>query len=141
LNDLLRLTGEAPFVPSLTSANAVNLYFNVSAFKEGQNYTGAFFTDAQADFLAQIVNATFNTFVADSEGTISYGGQTYSALEELTIEVSTINQSADFSGGTVDGRIVQFSVVPEPSTYALFALSAAGLGAYVLRRRRRSRTP
>lgn len=32
---------------------------------------------------------------------------------------------------------ISIEAVPEPSTYALLALSAVGLGGYVLRRRRR----
>jgi hypothetical protein len=32
---------------------------------------------------------------------------------------------------------VQFTAVPEPSTYAMLALSAAGVAGYVVRRRRR----
>jgi hypothetical protein len=39
---------------------------------------------------------------------------------------------AYFSEGSL-----QLNVVPEPSTYALLVLSAAGLGAHMIRRRRR----
>jgi hypothetical protein len=42
---------------------------------------------------------------------------------------------ADFENVFVDS--ISATTVPEPSTYALLALAAAGLGGYVLRRRRR----
>jgi autotransporter-associated beta strand protein len=139
VNDLLRLTDATPFTASLTAANTVNIYFNVGAFGPEQTYTGAFFTDAQSDFLAQISNATFNYYVANTNGVIEYNGVNYATLDEsLDITLSTVNANgADFAGGTVNGQIAQFEVVPEPSTYALLALAAAGFAAHTLRRRRR----
>jgi len=141
LNDVLRLTdATTPFIASLASLNTVNIYFNVATFEEGQFFTGAFFTDAQSDFLDEIVGASFNYYVADAAGTIEYNGVNYAALGEgLALEVSTVNANgADFAGGSVNGQITQFEVVPEPSTYALLILAAAGFGAHVWRKRRRA---
>lgn len=52
--------------------------------------------------------------------------------------------SADYPGGSLPNNYgdnvtlgFRLATVPEPSTYALLALSAAGLGGYVLRRRRK----
>jgi len=138
VNDVLRLTDAKPFVASLTSANAVNIYFNVATFEAGQFYTGGFFTDVASDFLNQLVDATFNYYVSDADGSVSYGGENYRALGEgLSITLSTVRASGDFAGGTVNGQVMQFEVVPEPSTYALLMLAAAGLAAHTWRQRRR----
>jgi len=140
LNDVLRLTDTTtPFVASLTSVNAVNIFFNVATFEAGQLYTGGFFTDVSTDFLDELVDATFNYYVSDAGGSVSYGGENYRALGEgLSITLSTVSASGDFAGGTVNGQVMQLEVVPEPSTYALLVLGAAGLAAQTWRRRRRS---
>lgn len=54
----------------------------------------------------------------------------------ITDDGTRIAGSGTFNG-VGQGFVAQIDVIPEPSTYALLALSAAGLGGYVLRRRRK----
>lgn len=137
VNDLLRLTAATPFTASLGSINSVNIYFSFTSLNPGSIYTGGFFTDQVGDFLATIDQAAFNYYVlATGDGTVTYNGVNYiAAYSGQDIEISTVAQTANFAGGLVNGRVTQFQVVPEPSTYALLAVGA-GFFALVMRRRR-----
>lgn len=136
VNDVLRLTGGTPFSSNLGVGNVISVYFGDGVTpSSGDVFTGGFFTDNDAAFLSAISSATFNYFVYNVSGGTSYNGSNYDIYSGSPINVGTVSvASADFAGGTVDGYVTQFTVVPEPNVAALFG----SLGALILLRRRRS---
>lgn len=137
-NDVLRLqSATTPFTTALTSANAINVYLDAGSLGVGDIFRGGFYTDRDADFLASISNATFNYFVADAGGSVSYGGVTYNPyVGPYTFDWSTVVETATFAGGSETGYVSQFIVVPEPGTLLLVAAAAAAaIGGVALRRR------
>jgi hypothetical protein len=146
-NDVLRLTsGSAPITSPLSAGNVVNVYLGVESLALGTTFQGGFFTDASADFLTSIENATFTYFVlGNGSGTATtYNGQGYYLLDTAfwsafeRVDVSTVNVgTADFAGGGVtNGRVMQLMVVPEPDAawLAVAVAAAAAVGRRVARR-------
>ncbi|MDX6767475.1 MAG: autotransporter-associated beta strand repeat-containing protein [Candidatus Methylacidiphilales bacterium] len=144
VNDVLRLT--TGFTADLGAGNAVNIYLAVSSLGNGDIFQGGFFTDNSADFLSSIQNGTYAFYVqGDNGGSNTYNGVNYYTLAQYnalvsgsyTLDLSTVQvSSANFSGGTVsNGYVMQFSTIPEPSTYVMLAGGLISL--MVLRRRAR----
>ncbi len=138
-NDVLRITNTTtPFTSALIGANTVSAYFTVTSVANADLFKGAFYTDANSDFLTTIQSATFNYYVkGDGAGTHAFNGVNYYTATEfdptLSFTFATLAENADFGNGTVNGYVTQFSaVVPEPAALALFALGGLAL----LRRRR-----
>jgi len=152
LNDVLRLTGETPSTAALTSENVVDLYFGVSSLSAGDVFRGGVYVDVAEDasglaaFLAAVEGATYNYYVlGDGAGTHAYGGVGYYTLDEFNaanatayeFAMSTVADAAAFAGGgTVNGGVMQFAVVPEPNALVLLAIGLLGLVAYAWRRRK-----
>jgi autotransporter-associated beta strand protein len=129
-NDLLWLTGATPFASSLSAANSVNVYFTQAALDLG-TLTGGFFTANTAEFIASIDQGTFQYFVQDAAGSVTYNGLTYKTLADYDAS-KNVNVSTVAANG---GRVMQMVVVPEPGTLALAGMGAA-IAAWSLRRRR-----
>ena len=71
-----------------------------------------------------------------TQGAESYNGNNYTAASG-TMSIDSVQFYSSAQGGGQNLGFNNLSVVPEPSTYALLALSAMGMGGYVIRRRRR----
>jgi fibronectin-binding autotransporter adhesin len=113
-NDVLHLEGGSPFTAALTAGNVINLYFAGAG-----SYLGGFFVNGSDNLSANIANATFNYYIADATGAISYNGNNYELTSGTESTIAAVN--AAFADGTVSGYTEEFtaSAVPEPSTYVL----------------------
>jgi autotransporter-associated beta strand protein len=135
-NDVLRLTGGTPFSASLTTSNVISLYLNVTSLAENDVFTGGFFTDNNASFLASISGADTKYYLMNAGGGTPYNGVNYNLYSgSLTFTMATVAKTADFASGTIPGYSMQFTAVPEPATWALLAFSLTTV--MVLRRRHR----
>jgi hypothetical protein len=118
INDLIRLTNATPFTTALDISSTVSIYLNITSIENSQQFRGGFFTDNDSDFLASISEASIQYFIADPSGSVSYNGQTYSEYSGIYLfTLSTPSQSANFGGGTINGKILQIEVEPDQNQY------------------------
>lgn len=133
-NDVLRVTGVSPFSQALNASNQIAVYFNVASLQASTSFRGGIYLDTSTSFLAQIQNASFAYYIANPLGPVSYNGVNYSLYSgPLTIQVSTVANTADFGAGNVNGGVMQFAIVPEPASLSLLL----GAGVFLIRRRAR----
>ena len=139
-NDVLHLTGDTPFIDGgLDSLSEIAVYFNVASLSEGDAFRGGFFIDGVTDFLSDVKDATYKYYVrGDGNGGYEMNGVHYYTVSQWQpflpdIAVSTVAQTgAAFATGAANGAVMQFQVVPEPSSLVLLI---AGLAAFAWFRR------
>ena len=140
---MLNLTSTVadPFAGSgLTSANAIDIYFNVNSILPGATFTGGFYTNSVAgdgfmlfapgDLSSAVASATYTYWVKSAgSGVRTFNGVNYDSFTS-NVTLGAIPVLLD------SGYLTEFVVVPEPDTIALAGLGIA-MAAWTLWKRRR----
>jgi autotransporter-associated beta strand protein len=146
-NDVLHLTGATPFTSSFGSSNSVGVYLDYASIAGGQNYLGGVYINSSGDFASSVKSGIYSYYVyGDGHGTHSYNGTNYYTIAEydathggsLYVTPSTVAYTVNFGSGNINGRVMEFSVVPEPGTIAMLLVLASSLAGYGWLRRRGS---
>jgi hypothetical protein len=120
-NNVLRLISESPFGGLLAPANSIRLFLGDGP----STLAGGIFTDSGLDFLNQVAQATWSVFQQSEAGSMSFRGLNYIELAPAGYQISTVPHTATLDGATIEGRILQVTVVPEPAPAWLAAMSLA----------------
>jgi hypothetical protein len=122
-------TGPRTFAWASSVNNFASIITNYSSLGSSGQFTN---NNGAVSFITDSTSTTATNVVLDLSG---------AAFQDLTsVTFRFYNWNSEASGGTsgLQGPLsFSGSVVPEPSTYALLVLSAAGLGAHMIRRRHR----
>ena len=125
--------GTLTFASDLNLANGANLVFDLTSMAAYDQIVGTNLLLAGGT-----VNLALNGLGSQS---ISEGDSftlfTGSVQNFTNTTFNIINNTAWTGGWEVSEGSLVVTAVPEPSTYALLMLAAAGLGAHIVRRRRR----
>jgi len=132
VNDVLRLTGTAPFATGMASANVVRLFVGTSSLSAGDWFEGGFFTIANQT--PAITGGDYQTYVlGDGLGTdIEHSGLTYYTLanyntrvgSSLAATISMVSATASFDGSTsTPGWIMKTSYAPGPTAITITVAS------------------
>jgi fibronectin-binding autotransporter adhesin len=132
-NDILHLEGGTPFTAALGAGNTINLYFAGVG-----TYEGGFFVNGSDSLSSAVAGATFNYYIEDASGSVSYNCNNYELTSGSEQTIAAAN--AAFADGTVSGYTEEFtaSAAPEPSTYAMMLGGLALLGFFIRRRQVRA---